>query len=72
MAKNQMLKVLNPILTLLIITQALSGLLRDQLSYEAFEIVHEGGGIVLIVAIVLHVILNFSWVRSNFLPAKRT
>jgi len=71
MKKNTMLKVINPVLAVLIVTQALSGLLRDQLSHEAFEVIHEGGGVVLVIASILHVILNWPWVRTNLLPAKR-
>ena len=66
MAKNQLLKIVNLILAILVVTQASSGLLHDRLPGEAFKIIHVGGGIVLVLAIVLHVILNFAWVRSAF------
>jgi hypothetical protein len=66
MAKNKMLKLLNPILAILILTQALSALLADHLSHDVFEVVHEGGGVVLVLGIVLHVILNFAWVRTTY------
>ncbi len=72
MAKSKMLKILNPILAVLVITQGLSAVLSDELPHEAFEVVHEGGGVVLLLGIVLHVILNWNWVHSNFLRAKRT
>lgn len=71
MKKNTMLKVINPILALLIVTQALSALLRDQLPPEAFEFVHEGGGFVLVVGSAIHLALNWPWVRTNLLPRKR-
>lgn len=71
MAKNQLLKIVNLILAILVVTQASSGLLHGQLPGEAFEVVHVGGGIALVAAIVLHVILNFAWVRSAFRRPKR-
>lgn len=71
MTKSKMLTILNPILAVLVITQGLSAVLGDQLPREAFEVVHEGGGGVLLVGIVLHVILNWNWVHGNFLRGKR-
>ena len=71
MAKNQLLKIVNLVLAILVITQASSGLLHDQLPHEAFEVIHVFGGLVLVGAIVLHVILNFGWVRSALRRPKR-
>lgn len=71
MKKNTILKVINPILALLIVTQALSALLHDQIGHEAFEVIHEGGGLVLVVVSAIHLALNWSWVRTNLLPRKR-
>jgi hypothetical protein len=68
MKKNTMLKVINPVLAVLIVTQALSALLCDQLSLDAFEVIHEGGGLLLVAASALHLILNWPWVRTNLLP----
>ncbi len=71
MKKNTILKVTNPILALLIVTQALSALLHDQIGPEAFEFIHEGGGVVLVVVSAIHLALNWAWVRTNLLPRKR-
>lgn len=71
MQKNTMFKILNPILAVLILSQGLSGLLRDQLSQEAFKWVHKGGGMLLLAGVGLHVILNWNWVRANLLPRRR-
>ncbi|MEN6337105.1 MAG: hypothetical protein ABFE01_22840 [Phycisphaerales bacterium] len=68
MHKNAMLKILNPILAVLTVTQAFSALLADRLSHEAFEWIHQGGGTLLLIGIVLHVALNWSWVRASLLP----
>ena len=67
MTKAMALKIVNPILGVLIITQALSGFFHGALSYEAFEIIHEGGGALLILCVLVHVILNWNWIKANFL-----
>jgi hypothetical protein len=46
--------------------QGLTGLLHDAIAPGTYEIVHVGGGIVLVLGILLHLVFNWSWVRSNF------
>ncbi len=70
MKRNTMLKILNPILGLLLISQMLSGIFRRGLTHEQFEILHKFGGFVLTGAVVLHVILNWNWIKGSFF--KRT
>lgn len=70
MHKNTMLKILNPILAVLTVTQTLSALLADHLSYVVFEWVHKGGGFLLLAGIGLHVVLNWTWVRASLLPRR--
>lgn len=71
MHKNTAFKILNPILAVLAVSQALSALLNEQLSRKTFAWVHEGGGTLLLIGIGLHVVLNWSWIRVNLLPRKR-
>jgi len=65
--RNSVLKVVNPVLGLLLISQALTGILHDALPEKVFEVGHVGGGILLLVVAALHVILNWPWVKNNFL-----
>ncbi len=67
MNKVTMLKILNLILALIVIKQALTGLLHDFLPAESFELIHKIGGIVLVLGIILHVIFNWKWIRVNYL-----
>ena len=67
MNKTKALKLLNPILGVLVLNQLLVGLLHDALSREVFEVMHEGGGVLLVLGVLLHSILNWNWVRANFL-----
>ena len=71
MQKNTTFKILNPILAVFTVSQGLSATFRDDLSLEVFQWVHKGGGTLLLVGIGLHVVLNWSWVRTNVLPHHR-
>ena len=66
MKRNALLKILNPILAILLLNQALTGLLSDSLSGEAFEVLHEGGGVAFVIGGLLHLVLNWNWVKANF------
>jgi hypothetical protein len=67
MKKNTVLKIVNPVLGVLLVNQVLMGLMHDMLPREAFEVFHEGGGIVFTIVAILHVILNWNWIKANFL-----
>ena len=71
MIKRNLLKLINVILAVLILNQAITGLLHGFLSKNAFEFLHEKGGMILIIAVLLHVYLNWAWVKSNLLPNKK-
>jgi len=68
MKRNTALKILNPILLVLFISQAMTGLFHAKVTHEAFEFFHAGGGKILIGLIVVHFILNFNWVKANYFP----
>jgi len=67
MKKNTALKIVNPIMGVLLINQVLVAFLHDLLPKEVFEFLHEGGGVVFAVAAILHVTLNWNWIKMNFL-----
>lgn len=67
MKRNVQLKVLNALLALLLVSQALTGLFRDSLPEKVFENIHVPGGLLIIAGVSLHVVLNWGWVRINFL-----
>ena len=70
MNKVTILKILNLILALIVINQALTGLLHDFIPADTFELIHKGGGIFLILGVVLHIIFNWKWIRLNYFPKK--
>ena len=66
MMRTSVLKIVNPILGVLLFNQVMTGLLHDMLPHEAYEVLHEGGGIVFAIVALLHVILNWNWIKANF------
>jgi len=70
MKKNQALKILNPILGLLILNQALTSTFHDFFPKELFEVIHGGGGVLLVSGVVLHLYFNWSWVQATYLNKK--
>lgn len=72
MTKQTALKIVNPILGLLIINQALTGIFHLYLSNRAFTILHEWGGYVLVTVVIVHVVLNWGWVKAQFLQRRKS
>ena len=70
MKKTTMLKIVNPVLGILFLNQIITGFLFEKMDYETFEMVHGWGGMLLTVFALAHVILNWNWIKSNFLTKK--
>ncbi|MBU4263731.1 MAG: hypothetical protein KKC76_17900 [Proteobacteria bacterium] len=70
MKKNQALKIINPVIGLLILNQAISSSLHDFIPKEVFEVFHEGGGVLLVSGVILHLYFNWSWVQATYLNKK--
>ncbi len=70
MKRISVLKVLNLLIAALALSQVLTGIFRDFIPKDTFETVHQAGGLSFAAAAVLHVILNWNWVRANYFPGK--
>lgn len=68
MKRTVALKILNPILLVFFINQAVSVLFREHYTHEAFGMLHKIAGGILLCLIALHIILNLNWIKANFLP----
>ncbi len=66
MTRNSALKIVNPVIGLLFLSQFLTAVFHGSLSHEAYELLHEGGGLVLTALIVLHLILNWGWIKASY------
>jgi uncharacterized membrane protein len=67
MMKRKLLKYTNVVIAALILNQFLSGLFNKGIPYHVFEILHTISGILLFVGVVVHVALNWGWVKTTFL-----
>ncbi len=65
MAKRRWLPVINPLLGLLVIYQAATGLTGEELG-RAFLPMHVGGALLLVVVASVHLALNWGWVRATY------
>ena len=72
MQRNTALKIVNPILGLLLLNQIGTGLFGHSLPEGWFGIMHCRGGIAFTVVAALHVILNWNWLKANFLTCHCT
>ena len=76
MSNQKLLKILNPILALTFLAAAIAiALLRTNAisSSEVNNIVykfHEIGGQIFILLVILHIILNWNWVKSQIFGIK--
>ena len=67
MDKNAVLKVVNPAMAILILNQPFSAVLSEATGWDVFEGLHVLGGVLLLCAAGVHLLLNWRWVVSNFL-----
>ena len=68
--KQTALKIVNPLLGLFIINQALTGTFHLYLSNRVFRFLHEWSGLALFVLSILHVVLNWGWIKAQFLQQR--
>ena len=70
MKRNTALKLLNPVLAYLAASQVLTGLLHGLLPRDLFFLMHRAGGLSLAFVALLHVALNWNWVKANYFAGK--
>ena len=66
MLKMKVLKVIIPIMALALISQAITGLNHKKIDDEVFEKIHFGGALLLLALVLVHVILNWSWIITSY------
>jgi hypothetical protein len=74
MKKQSILKVVNPLLALAFLwvvgTAALHSLSHDLIPYAIYARVHPIGGYVFAALALTHIVLNWNWIKANFLKKK--
>lgn len=67
MDKNTVLRVVNPVLAILLLNQPFSAFLSEVTGWDFFEGLHVLGGVLLLCAAAIHLVLNWKWVELNLL-----
>lgn len=71
MKTNTLLKIINPMLALMFVSQIITGLMHGMIPHKIYEVIHGGGAGALIFLVIIHVFLNWNWVKANFLADRR-
>jgi hypothetical protein len=71
MDKAATLRIVNPLLGILLLNQPLSIILSTLTGWDVFEGLHIVGGIGLLILAAIHLMLNWGWVRMNFLKTAK-
>jgi len=71
MNKARWLKRVNVVLFLFLLYQATTGLLSHVMNDDVFEVIHPVGGVILVALGLVHLGLNWGWVRTSLLARKR-
>ncbi|KPL03217.1 MAG: hypothetical protein AMJ90_03650 [candidate division Zixibacteria bacterium SM23_73_2] len=66
MNRKYLLKAINIILFVIILCQAATGIGHDYIKEESFERIHSAGGIILVLFVLIHLVLNWGWIRSSY------
>jgi uncharacterized membrane protein YfcA len=67
MKTNIILKIVNPLLAVALVFQVVTGLLHGILPREMFETIHGTSAGILMVFVILHLLLNWNWIKANYL-----
>jgi hypothetical protein len=73
MNKAMLLKILNPILFLLVVVQLTTIIMIRTISDPSpfIPMVHIWNSYAIGIVLVLHLFLNFGWIKANFFPKKK-
>lgn len=64
--KNRLLKIINPLIGLLMVNQFVTALFHTSIPFEVFAIIHGYAGFLLFSLILVHITLNWSWLKANY------
>ena len=70
MKRQKALKIINPVMFLLVIYQGVTGFFRMSM-YEHFKAAHPLAGALLLALAIVHLGLNWPWVKSQYSRRKK-
>ena len=71
MNRSKVLKVLNPLMGILFITQIISGLGHHYIPLNVFHFIHDDGGQLLTLLVIAHVVLNLPWIKGTYFKPRK-
>ena len=71
MNRARWLKRVNVVLFVFLLYQAVTGALSSVMNGDVFEVIHPIGGVILLILGLIHLSLNWGWVRTSLLARKR-
>jgi hypothetical protein len=71
MNKQKVLKVVNILMAIDLIALVTTAMLDETLPPEVFARVHPLLGLILVTFVIIHLILNFSWIKSSYFAHKK-
>lgn len=64
MNKAKLLKIVNPIMSIVFLCLAGSGLSQSFIPYEIFHAIHGKLGYLFVILVVAHIYLNWNWIKN--------
>jgi predicted ferric reductase len=75
MSKLKALRILNLLLIIVFLFIGSSGILYWlgwlDIPYSTFRLVHPLTGLLLVILVILHLILNYNWIKANYLKKRK-
>lgn len=71
MMKSKLLMIVNPLLFVSIMIQFITGILMDEFHFKLAHDLHVTNVFALEALFVCHIILNWSWIKTNLLRIKK-
>lgn len=75
MNRIKALRILNILLFIVFVFLGSSGILYWlgwlDIPYATFSLVHPLTGTILVILVILHLILNYNWIRANYLKKRK-
>ena len=65
MDKRRLLRIINPIVLILVLNQLGTGFKPRLYGPGTFRLMHKQMAVILLIALIAHLALNFSWIRST-------
>jgi hypothetical protein len=72
MNKQKALKIINVLLILDFLGLVSTAVLDDVIPRELFEKIHPSLGLTLVVLVIIHIILNFTWIKATYFKTKKS